>query len=452
MLNYSGIYTDFYQLTMAETYFRQGSAEKPAVFDYFFRNLPFGAGFAVFAGLEDLLAFLINLKFTADDLSFLQAQGFTADFLQYLRNFRFTGTVRAVQEGEVVFPGCPLVSVTASIIEAQLIETALLNILNFQTLIATKAQRIRIAAGEKILVDFGLRRAHGAGGYYASRAAFIGGFNSTSNVMAARDYQIPVSGTMSHAYIQSFADELSAFKAFVQYRPIDCILLVDTYDTLHSGVPNAILVAQEMEANGTRLYGIRLDSGDLLSLSCQARQMLDNAGLHYVKIAASNDLEELQINELMVKGAPIDIFGVGTNLVTGKPDAALNGVYKLVEFDTHNTIKISENTDKITLPGCKQVFRHRDNRLALWTGDVIALAQEKPKSNGSLPLLNTVMHKGERVHPPQNLHAIATFVQESMSCLPLQYKRLHNPEIYPVSLSAHLQKTRDDLIHKYRGA
>ncbi|MFW6310157.1 MAG: nicotinate phosphoribosyltransferase, partial [Prolixibacteraceae bacterium] len=275
MIDFTATYTDQYQLSMALVYFRQGKAEDRAIFDYFFRKLPFDGGYAVYAGLDDLLDILENLRFDEKDISFLRDNGFPDDFLNYLKNFRFSGNIYSSREGDMVFPARPVLQTEANLLEAQIIETLLLNVLNFQTLIATKASRIRMMAGDGKLVDFGLRRAQGAGGYYASRAAVIGGFDATSNVRAGRDFNIPISGTMAHSFVQSYDDELSAFRDFAKGQPDNCVLLVDTYDTLKSGLPNAVKVGKEMEKRGEKLKGIRLDSGDLAYLAKKSRQILD---------------------------------------------------------------------------------------------------------------------------------------------------------------------------------
>src|SRR5450759_497375 len=376
MINYTASYTDKYQLSMSQVYFLKGQLSNKAVFDYFFRKLPFEGGYAIFAGLEDLLNTLDNLHFDKQDINFLKELGYHPDFIRYLKKFRFTGNIYSSTEGDLVFPVRPVLQIEANIIEAQIIETLLLNILNFQTLIATKASRMFQAAEGRGLIDFGLRRAQGPGGYYASRAAFIGGFNSTSNVRAARDYGIPVSGTMAHSFIESYNDELLAFNNFAEVQPDDCILLVDTYDTLKSGLPNAITVAKKMEEKGFRLKGIRLDSGDLAYLAKESRKRLDKAGLGYVKIAVSNQLDEYIIKSLLEQAAPIDVFGVGTSLVTGQPDAALDGVYKLAYADGKPRIKLSENIGKITLPHRKQVFRIIDNEGRFIGADAVAMDNE----------------------------------------------------------------------------
>lgn len=463
-MNFTATYTDQYQLKMAQIYFLQGKKDQRAVFDYFFRKLPFSGGYAVFAGLDDLLTILENFHFDPEDLNFLEKQGLHPDFLNYLRTFRFTGKLRAVSEGEIIFPLLPIVSIEANIIEAQLIETLLLNLLNFQTLIATKASRIRQIAGNRKLIDFGLRRAQGPGGYYASRAAIIGGFDGTSNVQAGRDYQIPLMGTMAHSFVQSYDDELSAFRDFAKIWPDSCILLVDTYDTLESGVPNAIKVAKELAEKGHHLKGIRLDSGDLAYLSKQARLMLDEAGLTYVKITVSNQLDEFVIKSLLEQKAPIDVYGVGTNLVIGYPDAALDGVYKLVLIDNKPRIKLSETLSKTTLPYCKQVYRIMKDEL-FEGADVIALEEEKAIVRMHHPfeplksfvvkefkqdsLLATVMENGKRRASPKALAEIAQYSKTRLAQLPIEYKRFDNPHIYKIGISEDLKTARDQLVEKY---
>lgn len=468
MIDFTATYTDQYQLTMAQVYFLKGHKNQRAVFDYFFRKLPFGGGYAVFAGLEDLLDVLVDLRFDKVDLEYLKEQGLDPGFLRYLESFRFNGNVYASREGDLVFPTRPVLQVEGSIIETQIIETLLLNILNFQTLIATKASRMRWVAGDRKLVDFGLRRAQGTGGYYASRAAFIGGFDATSNVRAGRDYGIPVSGTMAHSFIESYDEELRAFRDFAEGRPDTCVFLVDTYDTLKSGVPNAIIVAKEMEKRGHRLKGIRLDSGDLAWLARESRKMLDDAGLDHVKIAASNQLDEYVIRSLLEQKAPIDMYGVGTSLVTGQPDAALDGVYKLVLAGGQPRIKLSETATKITIPHMKQVYRIV-NASDSWIGaDVVALADEAdiktmyhpfdPRKSLPVgkyrkePLLETVMEDGERTSSPQSLTDIVGYARERLGLLPPEYKRFENPHIYRVGLSDGLKKERDKLIETHRKA
>ena len=288
MQNFTATYTDLYQISMAQVYFQKGKHKHKAVFDYFFRKLPFEGGYAIFAGLETVLEILEDFQFSTSDLDYLKAQGLDPEFIKYLKDFKFKGTLTSTSEGDIVFPTRPVLQVEGNMVEAQLVETLLLNILNFQTLIATKASRIRKSAGEATLIDFGMRRAQGTGSYYASRAAFIGGFEATSNVVAGKDFNIPISGTMAHSLVQSYDDELTAFRDFAQSHPNTTVLLIDTYDTLKSGLPNAIKVGKEMESRGESLKGIRLDSGDLSYLAKKCRKALDEAGLHEVKIAVSN--------------------------------------------------------------------------------------------------------------------------------------------------------------------
>ncbi|MCC4214356.1 nicotinate phosphoribosyltransferase [Leeuwenhoekiella parthenopeia] len=465
MFNFTATYTDLYQLSMAQVYFNKNENQQ-AVFDYYFRNLPYKGGYAVFAGLEILLQVIEELRFSDEDINYLKGHDFKEDFLDYLKDFRFSGSIRSMAEGEVVFPNAPILEVEANLIEAQIIETILLNILNFQTLIATKASRIRNVAGNKTLLDFGLRRAQGPGGYYASRAAVIGGFDGSSNVIAGRDFNISISGTMAHAFVQSYDEELSAFRDFAKHRPKNCVLLVDTYDTLKSGVPNAITVAKEMEERDQKLLAIRLDSGDLAYLAKRSRQMLDAAGLNYVKIAASNQLDEYVIQSLQNQNAPIDIYGVGTNLVIGKPDGALDGVYKLAFANGKPRIKISESISKVTLPHKKQVFRMFTEEGHLVGADAVALEEEwhlnrmhhpvEPFKNLTLaslkqkPMLQAVMIEGKRTYPEKSLEEITAFSKKQVDALPEEYKRFDNPHIYKVGISTQLKQERDKLIEQHK--
>lgn len=464
MFDYTATYTDQYQIIMSQVYFNNGLQEEKAVFDYFFRKNPFKGGYVIFAGLEDLLEAVEQLRFAGKDIEFLREEGLDKGFLVYLKNFRFRGNIYAPAEGDITFPTRPTLIVEASIIEAQILETLLLNILNYQSLIATKASRMRLSAGDRKLVDFGLRRAPATGGYSATRAAVIGGFDATSNVRTGRDYDIPVSGTMAHSFIQRYHDELSAFRDFAEIRAEDCVLLVDTYNTLKSGVPNAITVGKEMEKRGERLKGIRLDSGDLAWLAKKSRKMLDDAGLNYVSIAASNQLDEYVIRSLIKQGAPIDFFGVGTSLVTGRPDAALDGVYKLAYANNEPRLKLSENISKINLPGKKQVYRLFYKDGSFYGGDAVALANEKyfdtmyhptePHKSRSLvefkkePILKLVMKNGKRVTAPKKLSEIAAYCQQQLKELPEEFKRFENPHIYKVGLSKALKDKRDLLVNQ----
>ncbi len=466
MIDFTATYTDQYELTMAQVYLLTGRRNDRAVFDYFFRKLPFDGGYAIFAGLDTLLDVLETLRFDRRDLAFLRDQNLAPEFIRHLESFRFTATVSAAREGDLVFPTRPVLTVEGTLIEAQLVETLLLNILNFQTLIATKAARMRLVAGDRKLVDFGLRRAQGPGGYYAARAAAVGGFNGTSNTRAGRDFGIPISGTMAHSFVQCYDDELTAFRDFAAGRPDDCVLLVDTYDTLASGMPNAITVGKEMHARGARLKGVRLDSGDLAYLSRQARKMLDDAGLHYVKIAASNQLDERVIKSLLEQHAPIDFFGVGTSLVIGRPDAALDGVYKLAFAAGSPRIKFSESAAKVTLPHKKQVYRTLDAHGNFSGADVVALADETdiaamhhpfdPLKSMSIrgldkePLLHKVMADGKRLSEPRPLDDIAAYARRRLEKLPEEYKRFDNPHVYKIGLSDRLKAERDRLIEQHK--
>jgi len=465
IFNFSPLYTDLYQIAMGQAYLLDGTGEKPAVFDYFFRTIPFSGGYVIFAGLEPLLQALENLRFSLQEIDYLRKLNFQKTYLEYLESFRFKADIYSVPEGEVVFPLEPVVRVEGRLFEAQLIETLLLNLINYQSLIATKASRMRLAAGNRGLSDFGLRRAPAQGGLLASRAAVIGGFDGTSNVEAAKLFNLEPAGTMAHSFIESHGDEFQAFLKFVEANPDRAVLLVDTYDTLRSGVPNAIKTAKELEKSGLRLMGIRLDSGDLAYLSKKARATLDAAGLNYVRIVASNLLDEYVIKSLIDQGAPIDLFGVGTKLVTGVPDGALDGVYKLSVFDGQPRMKLSDNISKTTLPGRKQVARFTDEQ-GCFMADAIQLVDERlpermfhpfdPEKSLDLSryqdkeLLVKVMEKGKRLQVKSDVQAIAAYVRERLALLPPEHKRFEYPHVYKVGLSQKLLALRNDLIHHYR--
>ncbi|HLI93656.1 MAG TPA: nicotinate phosphoribosyltransferase [Puia sp.] len=462
----SGSYTDLYELTMGEVYFLEGRKDDPANFDYFFRKIPNGGGYVLFSGLHDLLEILETLQFTDADIKFLQNLHFRPAYIDFLRSFQFRGSVYAVREGEVVFPNSPLLRVEGTLFETQLVETLLLNLLNFESLIATKASRMRQVAGNRLLSDFGLRRAHGPGGVLAARAAIVGGFDSTSNVYAARLYDAETAGTMAHSFVESYDSEIEAFRAFARSRPDNCIFLIDTYNTLQSGLPNAIIVAKEMERAGHRAAGIRLDSGDLAWLSKNARALLDREGLSYMKIVASNQLDEYVIRSLLEQGAPIDIFGVGTRLVTGQPDAALDGVYKLSMAAGKPRLKLSESVQKITLPGVKQVMRVMKENGEFFGADAILLAgEEKPgmiydpfEADKSLaigeyvrePLLQKVMGDGKRLAPAPTLDETAAYASGRLALLPQEYKRFENPHHYKTGISKELMELRNDLRDQHK--
>jgi nicotinate phosphoribosyltransferase len=461
----SGLYTDMYELAMAEAYFKEKRQDEPTCFDYFFRKLPFGGGYIIYCGLGELLPVIETLHFNSDEIDWLHKQGFDKDFLSWLEAFRFKGTIRSMKEGEIAFPLEPLLSVHGSLAEVQLIETILLNYLNFQSLIATKATRVRYAAGNRYLSEFGLRRAQGLGGVSASRAAIVGGFDSTSNMFAAKKYNIKAVGTMAHSFIQSQENELTAFRKFAEAEPENCTLLVDTYNTLKSGIPNTIIVAKEMQQKGYELKAIRLDSGDLAYLSKKARKMLDDAGLQKIQISVSNQLDEYLIKSLLEQKAPIDSFGVGTSLATGQPDAALDGVYKLSEINGEPKLKLSENITKVTLPGMKQVYRFLDDSNC-FLADAIALEKDPVPSkmihpydieksmpletkNGA-PLLKNVMENGHSLLTNDQPKEVAAFVKERLKQLPDEHQRFNNPHIYKVGISEPLHQLRSDLRKKYK--
>ena len=457
-----GLFTDYYELTMAQGYLLSGKEDIRVTFDYFYRKNPYRGGYALFVGLEDILELVLNFRFEKEDLNYLSKAGFDKRFLDYLINFRFMGDIWSCNEGEIVFPNEPILRVEGTIIEAQLIETILLNFLNFETLIATKAARIRQIAGDKIITDFGLRRAQGLGGIHASRAAIIGGFNSTSNVYSAFSFGLHSSGTQAHSWVQSFENELEAFRSFARIFPDDCVLLVDTYDTLNVGIPNAICVGKEMEAEGKHLKGIRLDSGDLAYLSKKARQMLDDAGLNYVKILVSNQLDEHLIKSLKTQGACIDVYGVGTKLITGKDDAALDGVYKLSESDGKPRMKTTDSHEKMTLPGRKKIFRIL-NRDDMFYADAITLVEEMNIGLIQHPfisrkhidvshmkkeeLLIKVLDSGRRILASRKPGEIAQYVQERLKQLPEEHKRFENPHAYKVGISEKLLILRDKIVN-----
>lgn len=457
-----GLYTDHYELTMAQGYFLSGLHEKTASFDYFFRKNPYNGGFVIFAGLSDLLDLILNYQFSDEDCNYLKSIGFNEKFVQYLKNFKFKGDIYSVKEGELVFPNEPVLRVEGNLIETQLIESILLNIINFQSLIATKAARMRLVAGEdRRLVDFGLRRAQGLGAIHASKAAMIGGFNSTSNVLSAREFGFESTGTMAHSWIQAYGDELEAFREFVKIYPDDSILLIDTFDTLKTGVPNAIKIAKELEKSGNKLLGIRLDSGDLAALSKAARKMLDDEGLQYVKIVVSNQLDEYLIRSLLQQKAPIDVFGVGTSLVIGKGEGALDGVYKLAHIGDNPTMKLSENVSKMTLPGKKRIIRFIDPETNSFCFDGIELLStnmdefepdevwiKKMENHNKLAkeeIIRKVMDSGEKIVPEQDLNQIASFSQSRLKQLNDESKRFENPHTYVVGVGKKLSELQAKL-------
>lgn len=449
--------TDLYQLTMMNGYYLEGTYKKEAVFDMFFRYKP-ELNYAVFAGLEQVIDYIKNLHFSDDDIEYLSGLNiFDKGFLDYLRTFKFTGDIYSAVEGEVVFPYEPILIVKAPLIEAQLIETAVLNIIGHQTLIATKTSRIVDAAAGKNIVEFGLRRAQGPdAGIYGSRASIIGGCVGTSNVLAAKEFDIPVKGTHAHSWVMSFKSELEAFERFAELFPDNCLLLVDTYDTLKSGVPNAIKVFKQLREKGHKPVGIRLDSGDLAYLSKMARKMLDEAGFTDAIIFASGDIDEEVLTALNVQGAKIDVYGVGTRLITSEKTPSLGGVYKLSRIeigdDLCDRMKISSSLEKMTNPGFKKVIRLYD-KAGMAVADVIALKDEKlPKpitlrhetelwkkftvnDYTARELLRQIFKDGECVYTSPSLSDMATYCKQEKAKLWEEYKRLLNPNFYRVNLS-----------------
>lgn len=473
--NYSML-MDLYEMTMGMGYFEAGYKDKIVYFDMFFRRTPDSGGFAIAAGLSQLIKYIKKLHFTEEDIDYLRSIGITnEEFLDYVRHYRFSGDMWAVEEGTPVFPGEPLVTVRAPIIEAQLIETALLVIINHQTLIATKANRIVRAAQGKAIIEFGARRAQGRdGAYMGARAAYIGGCAGTSNLMAGRDFGIPVYGTMAHSWIQLFDDELEAFRAYAKSYPHACSFLVDTYNTLKSGVPNAIKIFDEVVVpRGYRPISIRLDSGDLAYLSKQARKMLDAAGYHDVKIMASNSVGEQTLQDLRDQEAMIDLYGVGEKLITAASDAVFGGVYKLVAVEEAGKvdakIKISENVEKITTPGFKELYRLYDGVSEKALADLITLRGEEidPAQPYRLfdpiftwkkttvqnfvlkKLLVPVFEGGKCVYPEKSIQEIRAYREREEDKLWNGVKRIKNPHKYFVDLSQDLWDLKQDLLTTY---
>lgn len=467
--------SDLYQLTMGQGYFNEGKHEQRAVFDVFFRPNRL-ITYSVAAGMEQAAQYLENLHFDESDIAYLRSlEMFSEEYLSYLAKLRFTGDVRAVREGEIVFPYEPIVTVSAPMLEAQLVETALLTFINHQTLIASKAAKICAAAGGGVM-EFGLRRAQGAdAGVYGARAAMIGGCVGTSNVYAGKLFHVPVSGTMAHSWVMNFPSEVEAFRAYAECFPDNCLLLVDTYDTLRSGVPNAITVFRELREKGYEPKGIRLDSGDLAYLSKKAREMLDEAGFENAIICASGDLDETLIRSLKEQGARIDTWGVGTKLITSADMPALGGVYKLAAVYENGKeipkIKLSDTTEKITNPGVKEVLRIYDAATDKAIADYIVRAGEKVDTSKPLTIFHPVdtwkrmtienfrvrdlredlFRGGKRVAPERTLAEIAAYREKEMSRFWEEYLRQDMPHIYKVDLSDALYGLKQELVEEYRG-
>ncbi len=468
----SALFTDFYELTMAQGYWKRNMT-MPVVFDYFFRRNPFGGGYSVFAGLATLIDALEEFSFAKEDLDYLASLGFfEKDFLSYLSTFKFKGRVYSVREGEIVFPQEPLVRIEADLITAQIIEGLVLNVLNFQSLIATKAARVWNASKHGAIMEFGLRRAQGAdGALSASRAAYIGGAIGTSNSLAGKEFGIPVLGTMAHSWVMSYPSELEAFDAYADIYPKNTVFLIDTYNSLESGIINAIESGKKLKEKGFS-FGVRLDSGDIDYLSRMVRARLDEAGLKDVKIVVSNELNEEIIASLVEDKAPIDVWGVGTNLVTGGSESAFTGVYKLSALDPEGQLrpvmKFSDNPEKSTNPGVKNLWRLYDDRGAARL-DLISCGEETISEREEYlvhhpsadwrqvkieparvePLLSKVMENGARTSELPDLRQIQAYMKERIQAFDPTYLRLLNPHIYKVSISDRLYDLKVSLINAF---
>ena len=454
------LHTDLYQINMGQSYWTDGIHNRKAVFELYFRKLPFGNGYAVFAGLERMIDYLRNFRFSESDLAYLcEELGYDEAYLNYLKDVRFTGSMYSMVEGELVFANEPIVRIEAPLLEAQLVETALLNIVNYQTLIATKASRIKQVVKQEVAMEFGTRRAQEMdAALWGARAAVIGGFDSTSNVRAGKLFGIPVAGTHAHALVQAYKNDYDAFHAYARTHK-DCVFLVDTYNTLKSGVPTAIQVAKEL-GDKINFIGIRLDSGDIAFLSKEARKMLDAAGFTDAKIIVSNDLDEYTILNLKAQGARVDMWGIGTKLITAFDQPALGAVYKMVSIENENgemedTMKISANAEKVTTPGLKRVYRIINRANGKSEGDYITMADENPNEQDRIKMFHPVhtfiskfvtnfdavdLHHpiivdGEFVYESPALMDMRDYAQRNMDLLWDEYKRSLNPEEYPVDLS-----------------
>ncbi|HGI2807503.1 TPA: nicotinate phosphoribosyltransferase [Streptococcus agalactiae] len=468
------LHTDLYQINMIQVYFNKGIHNKKAVFEAYFRKVPFENGYAVFAGLERIVRYLENLSFSDSDLSYLEELGYPEEFLDYLKNLKMELTVKSAKEGDLVFANEPLVQIEGPLAQCQLVETAILNIINYQTLVATKAARIRSVIEDEPLLEFGTRRAQEMdAAIWGTRAAIIGGANATSNVRAGKIFNIPVSGTHAHALVQTYGDDYQAFKAYAETHK-DCVFLVDTYDTLRVGVPNAIRVAKEM-GEKINFLGVRLDSGDLAYLSKKVRQQLDDAGFPNAKIYASNDLDENTILNLKMQKAKIDVWGVGTKLITAYDQPALGAVYKIVSIETdagsmRDTIKLSNNAEKVSTPGKKQVWRITSRAKGKSEGDYITFADtdvtqldeidmfhptytyinKTVRDFDAVPLLVDIFDKGKLVYQLPSLQEIQEYGRKEFDQLWDEYKRVLNPQDYPVDLARDVWQNKMDLIDRIR--
>ncbi|MEM1483819.1 nicotinate phosphoribosyltransferase [Oscillospiraceae bacterium PP1C4] len=467
--------TDFYEITMSNGYFQYGFADKEAVFDMFFRKIPDGGGFAIFAGLEQLIDYLENLSFTQEDITYLRTKGqFSEEFLDYLANFKFACDIWSVREGTPVFPYEPVVVVRGPIIQAQLIETMVLLTINHQSLVATKANRMVRAAQDRPISEFGSRRAQSYdAAILGARAAYIGGCASTACVIADRDYSIPAVGTMAHSWVQVFDSEYDAFKNYAQLYPDNCVFLVDTYNVVKSGIPNTIRVANEILAPlGCRPKAIRIDSGDIAYLSKKARKMLDAAGYSDIKIMASNSLDEYIIRDLILQGAQVDLFGVGENLITSKSDPVFGGVYKLAAVEQNGTlvpkIKVSESIEKITTPCFKNLYRFYNKETGQAIADYVTLREESVDDSRPITIFDTVatwkkktidnfeakcllvqvFDKGRCIYERPLLDDIKAYCAEQVAYLWDEVKRFEHPHHYYVDLSIRLWNERNSLLER----
>ena len=469
---------DFYELSMANGYFQTPLKDCITYFDVFFRTIPDEGGFAITAGLEQVVNYIQNLTFTDEDIEYLRSKGgFVEEFLDYLKNFKFTGDIWAIPEGTTVFPREPILTVRAPAIQAQFIETYILLVLNHQSLIATKSNRIVRAAQGRSIMEFGSRRAQGPdAANYGARAAYIGGCQGTACVLSDRDYKIPAGGTMAHSWVQMFDSEYEAFKAYADIYPDNCVFLVDTYNVLKSGVPNAIRVAKELEAEkGIRARGIRLDSGDIAYLSIETRKMLDAAGFEDMQIMASNSLDEYLVRDLLVQGARVDSFGIGERLITSKSEPVFGGVYKLAAVEDENgeiipKIKVSENVEKITTPHFKQVYRLFDNKTGKALGDVLTVHDEQIDASLPYVLFHPVytwkqrivtdytvrplrvqlFKHGKCVYNSPDVEDIRKYCIREVDTLWDQIKRFENPQTYFVDLSKKLWSCKNELLEACR--
>ncbi len=470
------LHTDYYELNMMYTYWKKGLHNRRAVFEVYFRKLPFDNGFAVFAGLEHVVNYLKNLSFSDSDIDYLREYGeYDEEFLRWLKDMQFSCTVRSALEGDLVFNEEPIFQVEGPLAQCQLIETAVLNMVNFQTLIATKAARIKTVCGDDPVMEFGSRRAQEVdAAIWGTRAAYIAGFDATSNVLAGKLFGIPISGTHAHALVQTYRNEYDAFKAYATTHK-NCVFLVDTYDTLKSGVPSAIKVAREM-GNKINFLGVRIDSGDMAYISKRVRKQLDEAGFPNAKIYASNDLDEKTVLNLKMQDAKIDVWGIGTKVITAFDQPALGAVYKLVSIEDSkgnmmDTLKLSSNAAKISTPGKKQVWRITNNeKNDKSEGDYVTFWNEDPREHNSLymfhpqytyinktvedfqakPLLHDIFVNGKLVYDLPNVKEIKDYCAANLDSLWDEYKRILNPQIYPVDLSSKLYSHKMKYIEKIR--